>query len=118
MTDRVFDLARAGLTGELMANIETGVTIDLTDDAGDTLLLLAAYHSHPATVRALVKAGAALDRTNDRGQTALTAAVFRGDVVSTLTLLEAGADPRLGEPDAIETARFLGHDEVLRLLTP
>lgn len=117
-SDRVFDLAREGLTGELMANVETGVDIDLTDDKGDTLLLLAAYYSHPHTVRALVKAGAALDAANERGQTALAAAAFRGDLDSVRTLLEAGADPRAGDPDALETARFFGHSEVVDLLTP
>ena len=114
--DRAFDLAREGLTGELLANVESGVDVDLTDDKGDTLLLLAAYYSHPHTVAALVKAGADVDRVNARGQTALAAAAFRGDVVSTRALLAAGADPRLGDPDAIETARFFERSEVLSLL--
>lgn len=114
--DRAFDLAREGLTGELLANIESGVDVDLTDDKGDTLLLLAAYYHHPHTVTALVKAGADVDRVNERGQTALAAAAFRGDVHSTRVLLAAGADPRLGVPTAIETARFFERDEVLSLL--
>lgn len=115
---RMFDLAREGLTGELMANIEGGLSIDLTDDKGDTLLLLAAYYAHPHTVAALVRAGASLDRANDRGQTALAAAAFRGDLASASTLLAAGADPLAGEPNAIETARFAGNAEVLALLSP
>ena len=114
--DRMFDLAREGLTGELLANVDNGMSVDLTDDKGDTLLLLAAYYAHPHTVTALVKAGAALDRANDRGQTALAAAAFRGDLVSAGALLAAGADPHAGDPDAIETARFFGNDDVLALL--
>ncbi len=115
---RMFDLAREGLTGELLANLEAGLPVDLTDDKGDSLLLLAAYYAHPHTVTALVKAGAALDHTNERGQTALTAAAFRADLTSIRTLLAAGADPRAGDPDAVETARFFDDPEVLALLDP
>ncbi len=113
---RMFDLAREGLTGELMANVEGGLPVNLTNDKGDTLLLLAAYYAHPHTVSALVKAGAELDRANDRGQTALAAAAFRGDVSSATTLLAAGADPLAGDPNAVETARFFENAEVLALL--
>lgn len=117
LAGRMFDLAREGLTGELLANVDAGVPVDLTDDKGDTLLILAAYYAHPHTVRALVRAGAALDRANDRGQTALAAAAFRGDLSSAAALLAAGADPHAGDPDALETARFFGSAEVLELLT-
>jgi ankyrin repeat protein len=115
---RMFDLAREGLTGELMANVEAGLPVNLTNDKGDTLLILAAYYAHPHTVSALVKAGADLDRANDRGQTALAAAAFRNDVSSATALLTAGARPSAGDPDAIETARFFGNADVLALLTP
>lgn len=115
--DRIFDLAREGLTGELLANLEGGTSVDLTDDKGDTLLLLAAYYAHPHTVTALVKAGATLDSANDRGQTALAAAAFRADLTSLRTLLDAGADPYAGDPNALETARFFDRPEVLALLT-
>lgn len=114
---RMFDLAREGLTGELIANVEGGLPVNLTNDKGDTLLLLASYYAHPHTVTALVKAGADLDRANDRGQTALAAAAFRGDVASATTLIAAGANPLAGDPNAIETARFFGNDAVLALLT-
>jgi ankyrin repeat protein len=114
---RVFDLAREGLTGELKANVESGLPVDLVNDAGDTLLLLAAYYAHPHTVAALVRAGADLDRANERGQTPLAAAAFRGDLASVTTLLEAGADPHAGDPDALEAARFFGNPDVLALLT-
>jgi ankyrin repeat protein len=115
---RMFDLAREGLTGELMANLEGGLPVDLTNDKGDTLLLLAAYYAHPHTVTALIKAGAALDRANDRGQTPLAASAFRNDVASATALVAAGADPLAGEPNAIETARFFGNQDVLDLFSP
>ena len=61
--------------------IERGVPVDLTGGSGDSLLILAACHDHPATVRVLLEHGADADRVNDRGQTALGAAVFRQSTV-------------------------------------
>jgi ankyrin repeat protein len=71
---RMFELAREGKTDELVANINAGLPANLTNDKGDTLLVLAAYHAHPETVSALLQAGADHGRINDRGQTALGSA--------------------------------------------
>jgi uncharacterized protein len=113
---RMFDLARSGATEELSAQVAAGLPADLTNDKGDTLLILAAYHNHPDTVAALLAHGADPSRVNDRGQTALAAAVFRRSVPSVTTLLQAGADPSGGRPDAVETAAFFGLDEMSELL--
>ena len=40
---RMFDLARAGDADELAAYVAEGLPPDLTNDKGDTLLILAAY---------------------------------------------------------------------------
>ncbi|WNV73811.1 ankyrin repeat domain-containing protein [Geodermatophilus sp. DSM 44513] len=106
LAGRVFDLARAGATEQLAAYLDAGVPVDLTNDKGDTLLLLAAYHGHPDTVTALLDRGADPGRVNDRGQTALAAAVFRQSGDAVLALLRAGADPDAGGPTARETAVF------------
>ena len=74
---RVFDLARGGATEELAAYVDAGVPANLTNDKGDTLLILAAYHGHEETVASLLERGADAGRANDRGQTALAAAVFK-----------------------------------------
>ena len=111
----VLDLARAGLA----AVIDRGVPVDLTNAAGDTLLILAAYHDHPATVRMLLEHDADPNRVNDRGQTALGAAVFRRSVESATLLLGHGADPDAGERSAAEIARFFGLDDMVeRLAAP
>jgi ankyrin repeat protein len=115
---RMFDLARTGATAELAGYLEAGVPPNLTNDKGDTLLILAAYHDHPETVAALITAGADPARVNDRGQTALAAAVFRRSAVSVTTLLKAGADPAGGSPSAVETAGFFNLPEMSALLTP
>jgi uncharacterized protein len=114
---RMFDLARTGETDELAAQVAQGLPANLTNDKGDTLLILAAYHNHPATVAALVAAGADHSRVNDRGQTALAAAVFRQNAETVTTLLAAGANPHGGNPSAIATAEFFTLPAMVELLT-
>lgn len=113
---RMFDLARAGGTGELAANVDAGLPANLTNAKGDTLLILAAYHDRTETVAALLARGADPDRANDRGQTALAAAVFRRNPETVKILLEAGADPDAGGPTAVETAAFFQLPEMAALL--
>ncbi|MBM2614603.1 ankyrin repeat domain-containing protein [Actinoplanes sp. LDG1-06] len=113
---RMFDLARAGDTDELVGHVAAGLPANLTNDKGDTLLILAAYHKHTATVAALLAHGADPNRTNDRGQTALSAAVFRQNPETVRTLLAAGADPSGGEPSALATADYFQLPEMALLL--
>jgi uncharacterized protein len=103
---RMFDLARSGGAEELAGNVAAGLPANLTNDKGDTLLILAAYHDHPETVVALLANGADPNRVNDRGQSALSAAVFRQNPESVKALLAAGADPDAGTPSALATAEF------------
>jgi uncharacterized protein len=106
LAGRVFDLSRGGHTDELVAYVDAGVPVNLTNDKGDTLLILAAYHGHPGTVAALLERNADHARVNDRGQTALAAAVFRQSTDAVRHLLAAGADPDAGGPSARATAAF------------
>jgi ankyrin repeat protein len=103
---RVFDMARNGSTEELAAYLGSGLPPNLTNDKGDTLLILAAYHCHAGAVAALLEHGADPDRVNDRGQTALAAAVFRQSADIVAQLLAVGADPDAGGPSARATAQF------------
>ena len=112
----MFDLARTGDTARLAAAVDAGVPVNLTNEAGDTLLILAAYHDHPDTVRALLERCADTARVNDRGQTALGAAVFRRSECSVTLLLDAGADPAHGPRSAFDIARFFELPEMLTLL--
>jgi ankyrin repeat protein len=114
---RMFDLARSGGTEELIGNVVAGLPANLTNDKGDTLLILAAYHNHVDTVTALLEQGADPDRVNDRGQTALAAAVFRQNAETVKSLLAAGADPDGGSPSAAATAEFFKLPEMAALLT-
>ncbi len=112
----VLDLARQGRGGELADAVARGVPVNLSGGSGDTLLILAAYHDHPATVRMLLAHGADPDRVNDRGQTALGAAVFRRSAESVALLLDHGADPHAGARSAVQIADFFDLPEMAALL--
>ena len=115
LATKVFDLARQGETEALAAYVDAGVPADLTNDKGDTLVMLAAYHGHAAAVETLLARGAEPNRVNDRGQTPLAGAVFKGEDAVIRVLLAGGADPEAGTPSAADTARMFGKTELLEL---
>jgi ankyrin repeat protein len=113
LAQRIFDLARHGDTDTVSAYVGMGVPANLTNDKGDSLVMLAAYHGHAATVRVLLEKGADPDRVNDKGQTPLAGAVFKGEDEVVQALLDGGADPHAGTPSAVETARMFEKDDLL-----
>ncbi|CAL9637888.1 ankyrin repeat protein [Streptomyces glaucescens] len=115
LATKIFDLARQGQTEALVAYVDAGVPANLTNDRGDSLVMLAAYHGHAETVRALLARGAEADHVNDRGQTPLAGAVFKGEEAVIRALLEGGANPSAGTPSAVDTARMFGKAELLKL---
>ncbi|GGY22757.1 ankyrin repeat domain-containing protein [Streptomyces tanashiensis] len=115
LASKVFDLARTGDADALAAYVDAGVPANLTNDKGDTLVMLAAYHGHAAAVTALLERGAEADRANDRGQTPLAGAVFKGEDAVIRALLAGGANPEAGTPSALDTARMFGKTELLEL---
>jgi ankyrin repeat protein len=110
---KIFNLARAGDTAAVAAYVDAGVPVNLANDSGDSLLMLAAYHGHPDTVNALLERGADPGRPNDRGQTPLAGAVFKKEPEVVRALLDAGADPAAGHPSATDTAAMFGNDDFL-----
>jgi uncharacterized protein len=115
LATKVFGLARRGDSEALAAYVDAGVPVNLTNDRGDSLLMLAAYHGHAPAVSALAARGADADRANDRGQTPLAGAVFKGEREVIDALLAAGADPSAGTPSAVDTARMFGKGDLLEL---
>ena len=115
LATKIFDLARQGQTEALVAYVDAGAPADLTNDRGDSLVMLAAYHGHADAVRALLARGAEADRINDRGQTPLAGAVFKGETDVIKALLESGADPAAGTPSVLDTARMFAKTELLDL---
>jgi len=115
LATKIFDLARQGRTEALVAYVDAGVPANLTNDRGDSLVMLAAYHGHADAVRALLARGAEANRVNDRGQTPLAGAVFKGETEVVKALLEGGTDPSAGTPSAVDTARMFDRADVLEL---
>lgn len=118
LAGRVFAMARAGDAATLAAYVDAGVPVDLTNEKGDTLVMLAAYHGHADAVSALVERGADVDRLNDRGQSPLAGAVFKGADAVVRVLVDGGADPRAGHPTAVDTAVMFERDDLLAVLEP
>ncbi|MCK0091286.1 ankyrin repeat domain-containing protein [Rhodococcus sp. HNM0563] len=115
IAQRCFDAARAGDSETLATYIEAGVPANLTNGAGDTLVMLASYRGNAAAVRVLVDHGADVNRANDRGQTPLAGAVFKGEEEVVRILTEAGADPMGGQPTAVDAAKMFGREDYLQL---
>jgi ankyrin repeat protein len=113
---KVFGFAREGRTAELAAYVDAGIPANLTNDNGDSLVMLAAYHGHAATVAALLERGADPNRENDRGQSPLAGAVFKNEPDVVRALLDGGADPGAGQPSALDTAKMFGNTDLLGLL--
>lgn len=112
----MFGLARAGKTEELLDLVDRGVPANLSNEKGDTLLILAVYNDHTELAKGLLTRGADVDRINDQGQTALGCAVFRQNEAATTALLDAGADPRLGRQSAYAVAEIFGLDSMRAVL--
>jgi ankyrin repeat protein len=112
----LFDAAREGNSALLGSYLAAGAPAELTNAAGDSLLMLAAYHGHADAVRLILQHGGDANAANDRGQTPLAGAVFKGyaDVVE--ALVEAGADPDVGTPSARAAAQMFARADLLALL--
>lgn len=111
--------ARTGDLDMLMPMLNAGLFVDLQDEKGNSLLMLASYHGHPEMVAHLLERGAYPDLRNDRFQTALGGVAFKGHLDIARMLLDAGADPAAdqggGKTPAMFAAMF-GHREILSLL--
>ncbi|WP_327237598.1 ankyrin repeat domain-containing protein [Streptomyces sp. NBC_01317] len=115
LATRIFEHARRGEGDALAAFVDAGVSPNLSNDRGDSLVMLAAYHGHAPAVEFLLARGADPDRANDRGQTPLAGAVFKGEDAVIRALLAGGADPAGGTPSAVDTARMFGKADLLEL---
>jgi ankyrin repeat protein len=112
----LFQAAREGDTALLRAYLDAGAPATLTNSAGDSLLMLAAYHGHAEAVQLILGHGAEADTANDRGQTPLAGAAFKGYTEVARVLLDAGADPDAGSPSARAAAQMFARQEILDLL--
>ena len=112
----LFDAAREGNTALLAGYLSAGAPAAMTNAAGDSLLMLAAYHGHVDTVRLILAHGGDANTANDRGQTPLAGAVFKGYPEVVQVLVDAGADPDAGTPSARAAAQMFERQDILALL--
>ena len=116
LAHKLFDAARQGDSALLAGYLDAGAPATLTNEAGDTLLMLAAYHGHADTVRLILQHGGDANGANDRGQTPLAGAAFKGYTEVAQTLLGDGADPDAGTPSARAAAQMFERTDILALL--
>lgn len=118
LASRLFNAAREGDTATIVGYVDAGVPVNLMNENGDTMLMLAAYSGHPETVAALAERGADVNGLNDRGQSPVAGAIFKGEDAVVAVLAAAGADPEAGHPTALDTAKMFGREDLLTLFTP
>ncbi|CAN8105359.1 unnamed protein product [Discula destructiva] len=111
LATRMYDAARQGNAELLQQAITAGLPPNLTNEKGDTLLMLAAYHGHGDLVRFLIQHGADPNRVNDRGQSPLAGAVFKKEDDVIEALLAGGADPDHGAPSPMDCIAMFKQEE-------
>ncbi|MCJ1248557.1 hypothetical protein MMC30_005775 [Trapelia coarctata] len=136
LASRLFDAARTGQMDIFQQALPAGLPANMKNEKGDSLLMLASYHSHPALARLLLAHGADANVLNDRGQSPLAGAVFKHAGASARSdqpdreggqrevdgrekevievLLEGGADPGWGAPSAMDAVGMFRMGEVWR----
>ena len=87
-----FNCARHGKTDDLKIMLNTGMNVDLRDNKGNTLLMIAAYNGNLETTKLLIDFGANIDKKNFKGQTPLCGVCFKGDKNIAELLVKEGAN--------------------------
>jgi ankyrin repeat protein len=118
-SDTALNAARSGDVARLRDALDTGLPVAARNEAGDSLLMLAAYHGHDDAVSLLLERGADPNALNARGQHPLAGACYKGYTVIASRLLDAGANPD-GTTGAARSplmyAAMYNHAQVVRLL--
>lgn len=109
---KLFDFARHG-DDTLLEYIKQGVNADMVNQDGQSFVMLAAYNGHAELVRELAALGADVNLLNDRNQSPLAGAIFKKEDAVVDALLAAGADPQAGTPNAVDSARMFGREDLI-----
>jgi len=120
LQEMALDFARQGNVFELSKMIDAGLNIDLSDNKGNTLLMLASYNNQEDVVTYLIQNNASVDKRNDRGQTPLAGVCFKGYLNIVKILVENGADKYANNgmgATPITFASIFGNKEIYEYLT-
>jgi ankyrin repeat protein len=96
--------------------VRHGAKINLTDNDGNTAIIIAAEGANPEVLKALIDAGADVRLGNKQGQTALMNAVSGGDIESVRLLIQAGADVNARNKDGENVLDQTSDEEIKALL--
>ncbi|KAJ6477166.1 ankyrin [Mycena vitilis] len=113
---RMFEAARTGNSELLIAAVDAGLPVNILNEKGNSLLMLAAYAGHLDLTKNLLERGGDPNLTNDLGQSIIAGAVFKAHDDVVRILAEKGADPRLGKPNAIQAAHIFGRTQLMDVL--
>ncbi len=86
------DFARYNNHQELQKMLDAKLPVDLQDDKGNSLLMLATYNGSFECAKMLIEYGADVDLKNDKGQTPLAGVCFKGNFEMVKLLVKAGAN--------------------------
>lgn len=114
------DAARTGDVGMLAPMLDAGMPVNLADEKGNSLLMLASYHGHLQLTELLLKSGAAPDQRNARNQTPLAGVAFKGGLEIAKLLVKHGADPNADQGGGrfpIQFAAMFGNPDIVAFLS-
>lgn len=101
--------ARSG-EPQLQQLIHSGISVDATNEDGETALMQAADKGDITTVQRLLKNGAQVNKQDEDGKTALMFAAHEGHTAVVNALISAGADINARDKDG-DTALMMAEDE-------
>lgn len=119
LQEMAMDFARQGESQSLEKMVEHGLSVNLSDTKGNTLLMIACYHDRIDTVKMLLRNMANTEKKNNRGQTPLSGAIFKGhfEIVKSLITDKASCEKIIGNgQSAIQLASLFGHQAIVELL--
>jgi len=102
--------------GKVSELLQRGMDVNTSDQAGNSILLLAAQNGDLPILELLIRNKANILTKNKYGDSALMLAALRGHLRSVVSLVAAGAE---ADPDGwtpLIYASFAGHTEVVRFL--
>ncbi|HEX7261844.1 MAG TPA: ankyrin repeat domain-containing protein [Luteolibacter sp.] len=113
------DAARKGDGEILLPMLSAGLPVNLADEKGNSLLMLASYHGHLGLTAELLEWGADPDQRNDRHQTPLAGVAFKGGLEIAKLLVKHGADPHADQGGGrfpVQFAAMFGNPDIVDFL--